>query len=111
MAQIALAVVRVGGVQLRFWRVRAVHVPGEQAADLESFLELAHTVRQEGQGAGGTRRMADAQLRHGLVHGLEPVIQALAPADVRRDDGFADFRCHQLGQPFVDLAEAALFQQ
>ncbi|MDT4859502.1 hypothetical protein FQZ97_940120 [compost metagenome] len=55
--------------------------------------------------------MADAQLRHLAVHGLEPVVQALAGTHVRRQDDLGHVRGDQLGQPFVDGGEVALFQQ
>ncbi|MCY1284391.1 hypothetical protein D9M70_332910 [compost metagenome] len=111
VAEVALAVVRVGGVHVHRRAVRAGHAPGIEAADLHGFLELAETQRQERQGAGGAGGVAQAQLRHRLLHGLEPLVEALAAADVGGEDLLADFRDDQPAQPFVDRGEVVLLQQ
>ncbi|MNE27166.1 hypothetical protein D3C80_1205640 [compost metagenome] len=111
MTQVALAVVRVNRVQVRLRGVRSRHVPHSYLAQIGEFFPFTYAVGQERQGAGGARCVTDAQLRHALVHGLEPVVQALAITDVYRGDGFGYLWCYQFAQPFVDLAEAALLQQ
>ncbi|MNO71376.1 hypothetical protein D3C76_622920 [compost metagenome] len=111
MAQVTLAVVGVDGVQVGFRGVRAVHVPHHHLAQLRELVPLVHALGQERQGAGRARGVADAQLWHAFVHGFEPVVQALAIADIDRGDGLCHLRRHQLAQPLVDLGEAAFLQQ
>ncbi|MCY1418357.1 hypothetical protein D9M71_339140 [compost metagenome] len=111
MAQVAPAVVGVDRVQVGLWGVRPLRVPHHHLAQLGEFFPLTYALGQERQGTGSARGVTDAQRRYALVHGLEPVVQALAIADVYRRDGVGNFRCHQFAQPFVDLAEAALLQQ
>ncbi|MND70540.1 hypothetical protein D3C80_620480 [compost metagenome] len=111
MAQVAPAVVGVDRVQVGLWGVRAFRVPHTHLAQLGEFFPFAHALGQERQGAGSARGVTDAQCGHRLIHGLEPVVQALAIADVDSSDGFGNLRRHQLAQPLVDLGEAAFLQQ
>ncbi|MNJ64246.1 hypothetical protein D3C77_601900 [compost metagenome] len=111
MAEVAFTVVRVNAMHVRIWRIRPGHFPGIELANFEGFFKLAHAARQKRKRPGGTGCMAQAQFGDFPVQGFEPVVQALAGADIDSGDLFRQLRNHQLAQPFVDGGEVVLFQQ
>ncbi|MNM99438.1 hypothetical protein D3C81_1119990 [compost metagenome] len=111
VAQVALAEVRVDGMQVRVRHIGPFLLPHEELADGGRLFPLAHAVGKEGDGAGGAGGMADPQFRHGLVHRGEPVVEPLAAAHVSGGDALGLIRRDQLAQPLVDLAEALFLEQ